>query len=130
MFSFLKLQGIKYVLMIKHSFHSWSSTHLLQKPRSPPRHLVIISGSHDRPSWIHEVVGCAGAPVEAAWGGGGGEPDIPQWLRYGEADVHDALSSNSKLRPDQVRASAAVRSPAGGRPTSTACLMRPAAGQG
>lgn len=40
--------------------------------------------------------------MEAAWGGGGGEPDIPQWLRYGEADIHDALSSNGKLRPDQV----------------------------
>ncbi len=45
----------------------------------------------------------AGARVEAAWGGGGGEPEIPAWLRYGDADIHDALSSNSKLRPDQVR---------------------------
>ena len=53
---------------------------------------------------MHKIPALAGARVEVAWGGAGGEPEIPAWLRYGEADVHDALSSNSKLRPDQVRA--------------------------
>ena len=58
--------------------------------------------------------------MEAAWGDGGGEPDIPQWLRYGEADVHDALSSNSKLRPDQVRICAPMCNPARGACNQTA----------
>ena len=77
-------------------------------PRSSMQHRTQWLKSGVLSALCPPVVDCtgaafAGAPAEAAWAGGGGEPDIPQWLRYGEPDVHDALSSNGKLRPDQVR---------------------------
>ena len=50
-------------------------------------------------------------PTEARWqaamengggGGGGGDPEIPPWLRYGDEEIYEALSTNAKLKPDQV----------------------------
>ena len=52
-------------------------------------------------------------PTEARWqsameggGGGGGctggDPDIPDWLRYGDDEIYEALSTNAKLKPGQV----------------------------
>lgn len=65
-----------------------------------PEELAIWDRMDAEGPWPTETAAASAAGSGSS--GGDGEPEIPFWLQYGNDEIYEALSTNAKLKPDQV----------------------------